>query len=160
MKKGLSLIALVASLVIMFLLASTVIISFNSIETDTKKKEFGKEIFLVSQLVKEYEFLNGSYPLSNDVNVDLNSIFDTSKNQFSDETGYATNTIVLKEIDLKKANVSNVVRGTQKYGASDIYLFSELTKKIYYLRGEKIGDTKYYTLTGDLYSILNINEVD
>lgn len=160
MKKGLSLIALVASLVIMFLLATTVIISFNSIETDTKKKEFGKEVFLVSQLVKDYKFMNSTYPLNNDISVNLNDILDVSRSQFSSETGYSTNTIVLKEIDLKKANVSDIVRGTKKYGESDIYLFSELTKKVYYLKGEKIGDTKYYTLTSDLYSLLNINEVN
>jgi len=135
------------------------VIAFESIINNTKKSEFAKEAYLVKKQVLDYEFMNSKYPAENDIILDLSNVASASENQFLEEPGYATNNIELISIDLSKAGVENVIRGTTKYGAFDVYAFSVTTKKIYYLMGEKIGNDTYYTLTDELYKLLDINDV-
>jgi len=158
-KRGISLIALVATIIVALIILSTVIFAFESIVNNTKKSEFAKEAYTVKKLVLNYEFMNSKYPTKDQITVDLTTLNETSKNQFSDEPGYATGSIILGTVNLSQAGVDNIVRGTTKYGDNDIYAFSVTTKKIYYLMGELIGNDIYYTLTDELYKLIDINDV-
>lgn len=159
-RRGITFIALVITIVVALIIVSAVVISYESIMQNTRKSEFAKEMYTVKKLVQEYEFMNSTYPLKDEITVDLNSIDEDSKIQFSDEPGYSSNSIVLSEINLSKAGVESIIRGTTKYGANDIYAFSTSTKKIYYLLGEPIGDNTYYTLTEELYDVISIYDVE
>jgi Tfp pilus assembly protein PilE len=158
-KRGITFIALLATIAIALIIIFTVVISYENIVNSTKKSEFAREMYLVKKTVLDYEFMNSSYPTKDEINIDLNTLDVISKIQFSDEPGYDTNSVTLSTIDLSKAGVENVVRGTTKYGLSDIYAFSPSTKKIYYILGERIGDNTYYTLTDELYELIDINDV-
>jgi Tfp pilus assembly protein PilE len=158
-KRGITFIALITTIVVALIILSTVVIAFESIINNTQKSEFAKEAYLVKKQVLDYEFMNSNYPTEDNITIDLNSMDESSRNQFSEEPGYASNDIELISIDLAKAGVENVIRGTTTYGASDIYAFSITTKKIYYLMGESIGNDTYYTLTDELYKLLDINDV-
>lgn len=158
-KKGVTFLALVVTIVVALIILSAVVVEYENIVDSTKKSEFAREMYLVRKQVLNYEFLNTTYPVSNSVTIDLNNIDLNSREQFSTEPNYASNQITLNPIDLQKAGVENITRGTTKYGADDIYLFSTATLKIYYLKGESIGSATYYTLTDELYKLLDINDI-
>lgn len=158
-KKGITLIALMATIIVSLILLSTIVISFETIVGNTRKSEFAREMYTVKKLVLDYNFMNDTYPISDEIIVDLDDIDGKSQIQFSDEPGYATNTITLNLIDLSEAGVENIVRGTKKNSEDDVYVFSTITKKIYYLKGEIINSDTYYTLTDELYKIIDISDV-
>ena len=157
--KGMSLIALITTIIIGIMIISTVVISYNNIKDDTDKKEFAKEIYSLNKLMYDYNLLNGSYPIGADINFDLTNL--TDQNQFAMETADVDNIILLKKIDLTKLGVEDIARGNKEYSPieNDVYAFSLATKKIYYLKGVKIGKTTYYTLTEELLKLIQINEV-
>ncbi|MDF2866520.1 MAG: hypothetical protein K0R72_1338 [Clostridia bacterium] len=156
---GITLILLITTIIISLIIISTVVVAYEGILNNTKKSEFAKEMYTVKKLVMDYEFMNSSYPIKEEITIDLGTLPEESKTQFSSEPGYDTNSITLNVIDLYKAGVENVIRGTTKYGANDIYAFSTSTRKIYYVSGELIGNTTYYTLTDELYEKISINDI-
>lgn len=159
MKKGMTMVALIATIIITIILVSTVVFSYNNIIANTKKNEFAREIYTVQKMVKDYEFKNNEYPLLEEVNVLVSSLDNNFKIQFSGEVGYTEGNIKLNKIDLYKADISELTRGTSE-SSDDIYLFSKTTKKVYYLKGIRIEGNVYYTLTDELYKLINISEVN
>lgn len=160
MKNGITLMSLVVMLVIMIILTSTIIITSNSIINDSLGKSFGEEMYSVKNLVEEYEFMHGKYPLKNEVlEIDISLINENYKNQFEGEN-IIDNKISFKEIDYARAGVSKLNRGMKKQGDKDCYVFSTITKKIYYLQGVELDGKIYYTLTDELYLKLGINEIN
>ncbi len=155
LKNGVTMIVLVITIIIMLVLAGTVILSFNGINTSAKQREFATEIHNLQKLVDQYMFLNGTYPVKEEVNFDISSIESENKVQFLGESGYTSNVIRLKKIDLYEAGVETISRGTQKT-VYDVYAVSEETGKVYYLNGFSSGEKTYYTLTDELSQKLEI----
>lgn len=158
-KRGITLLALITTIVIALILISTVVISYDDIIDNTKKRDFAMEVYTLRQQLLDYEFMNSTYPLRQEITLDLNNIPIDSQNQFSDEPGYDSKSIVLSTIDLYKAGVNEVSRGLKAEGENDIYAFSTATKKVYYIMGQEIGNTIYYTLTDELYKLIDIKNV-
>lgn len=158
-RKGITLIALITTIIVALIVISGVVISGETIIQNTRRGEFAKEMYTVKKLVLDYEFMNASYPVKDEITLDLSTVNANSKDQFSDEPGYELGTITLSPIDLPKAGVENIIRGTTKYGVNDIYAFSTSTKKIYYILGETIGNDVYYTLTDELYKVIDIYDI-
>ncbi len=150
-KKGISLVALVCTMAVTLILLVTIGVSFNNIYQSTKKKEFANEIYSIQKLVEQYNFRNNKYPILNSsIEVDLSTL-DLGANQFLAETRDLTATITLRPLDLYEAGVQETNRGQQKDGdIKDIYLVSEKTGNVYYLKGEEIGNKIYYALNDEL----------
>ncbi len=134
--KGITLASLIVTLVIMVILASAVIISYNNIVTSTEQKEFASEIYSIQKLVDNYKFMNNKLPVKSE-------IVPTSKNPL-----FQGESTTYYELDLYEAGVEQVSRGTKKT-ANDIYIVTN-SGKVYYLEGQEIGKNIYYTLTDDL----------
>ena len=157
-RRGISLVILCATIIVVIILVSTIVISTGNIIEKTKKSEFAKEIYSIQTLLKEYNFKNGKYPISNQIEINLNDIDEKYKEQFKKESGYRDNKVSLNVIDLVELSVENVNRGLKKYGESDIYLVSQETGVVYYLLGENIGKDIYYTLTSELKSLIGVTK--
>ena len=153
-KKGISLIVLSITIVVMIILASTIIVSYNGILEDTLKKDFANEIYSIQKLVEQYKFLNNEYPISEEHILDINQIEEKYRFEFEKEK-IIYNTIKLYVIDLSKCDVQNVKRGNGKI-KDDIYVVSKETGQVYYMMGVKISDMKYYTLIDDLKNEIGI----
>lgn len=150
-KDGISLLVLVITIVVTIILASTIVISYNAITTSTLKKEFAKEIYTIQKQVEQYKFMNNIYPLGEDITIDLSTINESNKIEFKDENGYESGKIILKKIDLYEAGVESVKRGVAKDGdTADVYAYSTVTGKAYYIKGVKISKVMYYSLTDEL----------
>ena len=160
MKKGITLASLMGTLVIMVILVTSVIVTTDNIKNTTYKKSFAEEMYSIKNLVEEYEFLYSKYPVKDvEIEFDLSTINTNDKEQFNGEV-VIDNKIKFREIDYSRAGVSKLSKGMKKNGDKDCYVFSEDTKKIYYLKGEEIGDNMYYTLTSELYLELGISNVN
>jgi type II secretory pathway pseudopilin PulG len=158
-KKGISLIALVLTIVITIILASVTIVSVGDIINDTKKSEFAKELYSIQNLVKQYNFKENKFPVNSQTVVDLSTLDSIGKEQFSTEPGYSTGSVTLYYIDLYEAGVENTTRGLKKNSDStDVYLLSETTGKVYYLKGEKVSNNVYYTLNAELKSLVGLGK--
>lgn len=157
LKNGVSLVAVIATIVIAIIILSTVVISYNNIIGDTNKREFATEIYKVEKQVEQYEFLNGKLPVyGSDLIVSLSNA--DMLDQFSNET-IADSKVTLKVIDLTEAGVESVKRGAKESGDLDIYAISETTKNIYYIKGVNFDSKNYYTLTDDLLKLIDINKI-
>lgn len=147
-KSGISLIVLSITIIVMIILASTTIISYNGILEDTLKKDFANEIYSIQKLVEGYKFLNGEYPILDEYVLNMDKIEENYRFEFENESIVDGN-IKLYVIDLNKCDVQNVKRGNKK-SDKDIYVVSKDTGIVYYIDGVVINNIKYYTLTSDL----------
>lgn len=121
-KEGISLVALICTIVVGLIILSTVVFSFNNILNSTKKKEFANEIYTIEKMVEEYKFKNEIYPIIS-------------------ETEGTTN-----ELDLYELGVNETKRGRKEKGEDDIYTIDVTTGKVTYKKGVKIGSITYYNL--------------
>lgn len=154
-RKGISLIALVVTIAITVILASVIVIQSGDIINKTTKSSFAKEIYTIQNLVKQYNFRNGKYPVSGDLDLNLSDIDPNFAEQFSSEPGYSNGTIKLQYIDLYEADIETTTRGTKEGSdETDVYVVSENTGIVYYLKGELIGGNIYYTLNQELKSLI------
>lgn len=158
MKKGITLISVMSTVAIMFILISTVTISAFNITNNTQKTKFATEIAYIKEAVDNYYTLNNSYPIGESVNV-----VPESNDQFDGET-QNNDKVTLYIIDKTKIGITETVYGNKNQGnnddekATDIYVFSKDTKRVYYLKGLDVGGQVYYTLTDDLKKLINYNE--
>lgn len=121
-KEGISLVALICTIVVGLIILSTVVFSFNNILNSTKKKEFANEIYTIEKMVEEYKFKNETYPIISETEGTIN------------------------ELDLYELGVNETKRGRKEKGEDDIYTVDVTTGKVTYKKGVKIGSITYYNL--------------
>ena len=61
-KKGISLVVLLIVIGVMLILLSTITISLDNIVTNSKKRQFAKEIYEIQSMVDTYKKQNDDYP--------------------------------------------------------------------------------------------------
>lgn len=154
--KGITLVALIATIMVIIILTTTAVVSYSSFNVNAKKRAFANEIYTLQKQVEDYKFRNNKYPIGNMKEVNTSSI-DTQLVSIFTSNGeqIVGNKVILYEIDFKKLDLDSLSRGTDK-NSNDIYLFSNETKKVYYIEGEKIGDRTYYFLDSELYDSLKM----
>lgn len=149
-RKGIALVTVAASILVMLIILTTVVVSANGIIENTRKKSFARELRLVQSNFDTYIARNsGNLGFTGTVDITIANLAANTGSQFSDETqidGKVTLTIV----ELDKIDVEDVNYGNGENGVTDRYLVSITTGKIYYEKGFKIGSKTYYTLTHDL----------
>lgn len=160
MKKGITLLALVATVVILSILLTTVTISGIATMNNANRMSFASEISLMQESSNAYLTKNnGDFPIGDSVQLDISQVTTNSKSQFDGEV-ITDNKIVLYKLDYKLLGLSSLKYGLEEDGPADIYVVSKDTKKVYYARGIAVGDKTYYTLTDDLKSMINYQTAD
>lgn len=159
-KKGITLLVLMVTITTLMIIFTATTLAYTNISNSTKQREFAKEIYEVQKLVDQYYFLNDKYPVNKFTeafSLDLNSIPVNSREQFEKEPGYASFLIELREVDLYEIGATEVNRGLKANSdTSDIYAVSENTGIVYYLKGQKIGRDRYFTLNDVLLEKLDM----
>ena len=157
-RKGITFLILLITIVFVLIVTSGLTISFFNVIDSTNKREYANELNSVQNLVDQYEYMNGKYPVTDNVfSFALVTLPVDEKKQFSEEPGYDDNEIILTEINLHEAGANEITRGIRRNNnEDDIYVVSESTGRVYYLKGEEYDDYIYYTLTDDLKDGLGI----
>lgn len=154
-KKGISMIALLITMAVFLILLTVITISSDKIVNNTKKKQFAREIYEVQNLVDKYKYENEEYPYTI---LDDNTKESISINikygiwyQFDAEGVTIGDEVELYTIDLNKIGAENITRGIKRNNdLSDVYAFSNKTGIVYYVKGYKVGNDTYCTLTKEL----------
>ncbi len=157
-KRGISLIVLMITIAIILILLTTIVFSFDNVINTTKKRQFAKEIFEIQNMLDKYNYENNDYPYIVEDGENKEITFDIPDNfdQFGNEDK-SNHNVQLYPIDLVKLGVQNLSRGVKKDNNEyDIYAFSNKTGKVYYLKGFKVSNKIYYTLTDELKKSIGI----
>lgn len=162
LKDGISLIVLIITIVVILILLTTITISADNIINNNKKKKFAKEMYEVQSIVDKYKYENNDYPyiIENDekktITININNILE----QFSDED-VIDDTVTLYQVSLSKVEIQNLSLGTEKNdNVNDVYAFSQKTGKVYYVKGYKVSNITYYTLTDELKALIGLKTKD
>lgn len=144
MKKGISLIVLVITIVVMSILAGIVVINSSNIVVDTEVSKLKIDIAQLEALMDNYKLRkNGNIDFAK-IEFDMAYVTAGELLQFEGENISDDNKIELYVIDLEKIDAEAVNFGNLKNGITDRYLYSLTTGKVYYEQGLEFKDTKYY----------------
>ncbi|MBR1884526.1 MAG: hypothetical protein IJ809_06350 [Clostridia bacterium] len=155
-KKGISMVALVITIAVIIIISSTAIFEYKNVIEKARKRDLATDFYAMQQAIDDYEFIHGSLPLSSEVYISVPAV---ASEQFASEPGYSTGKLDVYYVDYNKLNTEKLARGMQQNGIDDRYVYSKWTDKLYYLQGETVGGTTYYTLNNELYSLLEIRTV-
>ena len=149
MKKGVSLIVLVITIIVMVILAGVAVMNMSNVFE-------GKNVSILKSDISQIEALMSIYKTRRSGFIDFDEIeFNTSSlsvdelEQFEGER-ITNNKIQLYIVDLNKIDAEGVNYGNLENGANDRYLYSDVTGKVYYEKGlTEGGNTYYYVLRSE-----------
>ena len=140
MKKGLSVSTVVIAISIMLILVSSVSVIGSSAITSANFEEYKSNIDRVSDEVNIYVTDNGTLPVTNEV-IAINSLGQDFLNQVK-ENGDLANKFYL--VDISKLNDYNIKKGRGNVENKDVFLVTENTNNVYYLKGFKYRGKVYF----------------
>ena len=158
MKSGISLVTLFIMTLILVILATTTTVSGINALNRAKLTKFASELGQIQNLVDSYKEANsGEYPVGDTAVLDISGLTTVSKMQFADETKINSTKINLFVIDMSLLSKTDLTYGNKKTD-KDIYVVSKETGKVYYAEGFKANGKTYYTLTTDLFDVVDYDE--
>ena len=160
-KKGISLVALIITIIATLILVSITVIQFNSSKDKARLSAFASDLQKIQEQVKLYYLNNGAFPT-----------FDSSKDAINEQQLISmvdsTNTSKIEwelaangddnddktkgqfyQIDLSKIDIKSTVAGT-KTSTDDVYVIAYPSMNVYYLKGVKASNDVYYSITSKL----------
>lgn len=140
MKKGLSLSTVVIAISIMLILVSSVSVIGSSAISSANFEEYKSNIDRVADEVNIYVTDNGTLPVTNEV-IAINSLGQDFLNQVK-ENGDLANKFYL--VDISKLNDYNIKKGRGNVENKDVFLVTENTNNVYYLKGFKYRGKVYF----------------
>mgnify|MGYP004471951721 FL=1 len=140
MKKGLSLSTVVIAISIMLILISSVSVIGSSAITSANFEEYKSSIDRVADEVNIYVTDNGTLPVTNEA-IAINSLGQDFLNQVK-ENGDLANKFYL--VDISKLNDYNIKKGRGNVENKDVFLVTENTNNVYYLKGFKYRGKVYF----------------
>ena len=163
-KRGISVLILAITIVIMTILVSTTIVGINLATNDARLRVLINDLNQMEEKIKETYILTGMVPTEGTVmtydqvllkvepEYRSGLIKAITENEETESKFY--------EVSLSKMGTSMTKRGVKKT-PDDIYVISEDKLNVYYIRGVKIGDERYYTLNEKLTGLAEVEpEID
>lgn len=161
-KKGVSLVVLVITIIVMIILASVIIFVSADATNNSKMAAFASDLTQIEDVIEEYYLNNNELPIVSGVSyskgqvINLISEGSTTLNEEIIENG--DDSAVFYKVDLAKLPIDSSYRGIEADGdITDIYLVSSQNFNVYYLKGEKIANEYYFSLTARLIKKSKIN---
>lgn len=149
-------IAILLTVAIIIAISGTAIFEYKNIVIKAQKRELALDYYLMTQAIEDYRFRTGSLPKGSEVQITIPNV---GREQFEGEPGFDEGKVEVYYIDYNKLSTEKLIRGMQKEGIDDRYVYSDWTNKLYYLQGVTIEGNTYYTLTNELYDLLDVSEV-
>jgi hypothetical protein len=141
MKKGVSLVTVIVAISIMMILISSVSVIGSSAISSANFEEYKSEIERVANEVNIYVNENNYLPVTNEV-VDINSLGNEFIADVKEKNDLSNKFYV---IDVSKLNDNNIEKGKGNLTDRDVFLVSENTNNVYYLKGFKYRGEIYFT---------------
>lgn len=161
-EKGITLVTLVTTILVMSILTITLTASLKNTQEIKKYNNVKSDILSLEQEVKIYYLKNGSLPVYEnekyDITTESSKFFVPKKDRNPNDSGnYYEINLQLIETKLNKGNLIS--------SEKDLYVVNEKSFTVYYLEGIKLGNDTYYTVqdsfnsgshTEEYYSKINL----
>lgn len=146
--KGITLVALAVTIVIMLILAGSITTTFTSTMELEKYNKVKEDIILLSEDVKLYYMNNNELPIYNEKVFDITTYGIPQKdiNPNDSDTYYAIDiSLLAKDISLNNGS-GNI---SKDFTSTDLYVVNEQSLTVYYLQGAVLNGIKHYTIIDD-----------
>lgn len=151
-KKGVSLIILVITVILLSILAAVISINTTLMTDEAREAKFKDELKTIEDRIKEYYVLTGTLPVLPGTEYSLGEVIalNTRGKELAlkseiDKNGDTSSKFYL--IDYEAIGVTLNERGNGKT-VDDIYVLSSVANKVYYVRGLEIKENVYFSISG------------
>lgn len=141
MKKGVSLVTVIIAVSVMMVLISSVSVIGSSAISSANFEEYKSTIERVANEVNIYVNENNSLPVTNEI-VSINSLGDDFLSDVKEKNDLSNKFYV---VDVSKLNDYNIEKGKGSVSDKDVFLVTENTNNVYYLKGFKYRGEIYFT---------------
>ncbi len=141
MKKGVSLLVVIVAVTIMLIIITSATVIGSGSITSANYEEYVSELNRVSDNVNEYYVENKELPVTGEV-VSATSLGNEFLANMKDKGDLEENLYI---VDLSKLKDSTIKKGKGSVANQDIYLVTENTQNVYYLKGFKYKAKVYFT---------------
>lgn len=141
MKKGVSLTTVVIAITVMIILIASVSVIGSSAINTANFEEYKSEIERVSNEVNLYITQNKELPVTNDV-ISANSLGEDFLNNLKNKNDLTNKLYV---VDVTKLSDDNIEKGKGNLTDKDIFVVTENTNNVYYLKGYRYKGKVYFT---------------
>lgn len=146
-KQGISLVILVITIIVMIIIATVSIVGINNLLIDANKQNFADDLKTIEDGVEEYYLSYGSLPVK-----DMAMTCDELVNKLSENKELLKQEITNNKdennnfyiVDLSKLEMETPKRATTD-DELDVFVVATRTLRVYYLKGEKIGNRIYFS---------------
>lgn len=143
MKKGISLIVLVITIIILVILTGIIVFNASATLVSTDKMKLQTDIVQLEYLMETYKMRKNGNINFESVEFDVSSLNSEELSQFAGEP-INDNKIQLYVVDLYEIDAESVNFGNLKYGPTDRFVYSPTTEKVYYEKGLEAENITYY----------------
>lgn len=146
--RGVTMIALAVTVVILTILAVTLTASMTSTIELKKYNNVKEDIIALSEDIKVYYMKNNALPIYNDIKLSLSTygVPDEDMNPNDSEIYYPINLDeISKEIELNCGDGNK----NKDFTTDDLYVVNESSLTVYYLKGVLLNGVKHYTIVDD-----------
>lgn len=154
-KRGISLIVLVITMIVMTILSFVIVMSVEDYTKSAKLATFEEELREIGDGVQAYYLKNGKYPIVEGVVYTKADLLNISQDSQELQNEININNDISNEyykIDLEKVSENTSLYGKEKY-ENDFYVLSVSSNIVYYPLGIYIGDEVYFSLTSKMGNI-------
>lgn len=142
MKRGITLSILVVTVVLMFIIVTTAtVVGTRTIQT-ASYEEFLSKVLRVSNDVNKYVIDNKELPTTQEI-IAKEGLPNSLKSEINSNNDAANNLLV---IDMTKIKSESVNIGKGSVGDMDVFIVSQNSNNVYYLRGVKYKGKTYHGL--------------
>ena len=140
MKKGVTMsVVLISVVVMMLIITAATVVGKTSIDT-ANYEEFKSSLSRVSDNVNEYYIKNKTLPVKNEV-IATNTLEESFRLEL-DRKGDLNEKLFV--VDMSKISDSSITIGRGNVSSKDVFLVSETSQNIYYLKGYKFKNVIAY----------------
>lgn len=149
-KKGISLIILVITIILLGILVGVISINTTLMTEETREAKFKDEIKMIEDRVKEYYVLTGTLPVLHETEYNLQEVLaintrgkEVELKSDIDNNGDASSKFYL--IDFEAIGITLNEIGINQT-VDDIYVLSSDANKVYYVRGMEVKEEVYFSI--------------
>lgn len=158
-KRGMSLIVLTITLIVMSVLAGAIVMSLNNSTDEAKLTGFATELKEILEASQTYYLQHDEFPVVAGMTYSKTDLLGISADAQELENEFNLNhdnSTAYYKLDLSKISNSGGLYGNDEK-ANDFYVISDDGNFVYYPLGVKVNDNIYYSLTEKLAQIVDLN---
>ena len=144
-KRGISVLMLAVTIVIMAILVTSTLVGVNLAINDARLRTLAQDMVTIEDKIQEQYSLTGTMPITGPALIADQVLTKITPSErallLAACTADQNNESNYYEISLADLGITTSNRGTKKT-QDDIYVISENSMRVYYLKGVKIGDTR------------------